>query len=748
MRPEGLEPPAYWFEASRSIQLSYGRESVHHIIWPVAFFPAKENSMRSRAFLAVLALACTTRAFAQATSQPPQQKPPDEDQPIKIEEQVIVTASRTEEALINAPAAVSVISTATIEASPATNVGELLRAVPGINITQVSARDVNITTRGATSTLATSQLALVDGRSVYLDFFGMVMWDLVPSNPHEIKQIEVVRGPASAVWGANAMTGVVNVITKTPRELAADGGNAVTIGVGAFGRSVTGRDEDAGSLFYVNGSRAMAVNDRWSYKFSAGYFTQDALPRPAGTINNAFNTPYPTFTNTGTSQPKFDTRVDYDLSDGARLTFSGGVNWTEGLIYTGIGPFDVDSSSRLGYASARYIKGGRHIGFFTNLLNGDAANLLTVGINRQPIGLTFDTKTFDVEAGDIRAIGTRHALSFGGNYRHNAFAITLAPLAEDRNEGGAFIQDEIFLSNRFRWVVGGRIDKFSSIDNAVFSPRTTFMYKPATNQTVRVSFNRAFRAPSLINNHLDVTILTPVTLPTGALFAFPTRAVGNPGLEEETLTAFELGYTGVVGRRTTVTASVYWNSTDGSIGFTPVTFYGPTAPPPGWPLPAAFVPLNTFPSSYTYLNLGTVKDKGVELGADTAVNRFLNVFANYSYQWKPEIEDFPAGVTINDVNWPAKNRFNAGFNVNYQRYLGNFSVNYTDEAYWQDVLDVRFAGTTDAFTLVNGAFGVRWLGERIVTSVKVTNIGDQEVQQHIFGDILRRQVVGEVRLAF
>ena len=149
------------------------------------------------------------------------------------------------------------ITTATIENSPATNIGDLLRAVPGMNVTQVSARDVNITTRGATSTLSTSQLALVDGRSVYLDFFGMVMWDLVPTNPHEIKQIEVVRGPASAVWGANAMTGVVNVITRSPRELARDGGgNAVTIGFGGFNRDVTGRDQNAGTLFYVNGSHA------------------------------------------------------------------------------------------------------------------------------------------------------------------------------------------------------------------------------------------------------------------------------------------------------------------------------------------------------------------------------------------------------------------------------------------------------------------------------------------------------------
>src|SRR5436189_292606 len=90
---------------------------------------------------------------------------------------------------------------------------------------------------GGPSTLSTSQLALVDGRSVYLDFFGMVMWDLVPTNPDEIRQIEVIRGPASAIWGANAMTGVVNVITRTPRELARSGkGTQLTIGGGSFNR--------------------------------------------------------------------------------------------------------------------------------------------------------------------------------------------------------------------------------------------------------------------------------------------------------------------------------------------------------------------------------------------------------------------------------------------------------------------------------------------------------------------------------
>ena len=78
-----------------------------------------------------------------------------------------------------------------------------------------------MTSRQATNTTATSQLVLVDGRSVYLDFFGLVLWDFLPTNLNDISQIEVVRGPASAVWGANALTGVVNVITKSPRETPA-----------------------------------------------------------------------------------------------------------------------------------------------------------------------------------------------------------------------------------------------------------------------------------------------------------------------------------------------------------------------------------------------------------------------------------------------------------------------------------------------------------------------------------------------
>ena len=696
---------------------------------------------------------------AQAQQNPPSQSSQDPDAPISYVEQVVVSASKSEGQLVNAPATVSIITSETIQNSPATNIGDLLRAVPGMNVTQVSARDVNLSSRGATSTLSTSQLALVDGRSVYLDFFGMVMWDLVPTNPDEIRQIEVIRGPASAVWGANAMSGVVNILTKSPRELAARRGNQLTIGVGTFDRNVTGRDMSAGSMFSVNASHAQAVDARWAYKLSAGYVTQDPLPRPTGRIPNAFNTPYPPFANEGTKQPKFDARVDYDIESGGSVSFSGGVAGTQGLIHSGIGPFNIASDSRMTYASTRYQKGGRRIAFFTNLLNGNASNLLAFGANGRPLPLDFNTKTFDVEANDVKAAGTRNIFSYGGNYRHNTFDISLAPNGDDRNEGGGYVQDEIFLSDHFRWVVGGRLDKFSSIDNAVFSPRTTFMVKPDAAQTFRVSFNRAFRSPSFINNNIETTILNEVNLsalsPLLARYVFPIRATGNTDLKPETMKAYEVGYTGVIRKRATVSAAVYWNTTNDGIYFTPVAAYGPASPPPGWPLPpavlgilAALRPPVVLPSRFTYLNLGVIKDKGVELGVDAALNRYVNVFTNYSYAAMPIAEDLPPGTSIDDINWPAKNKFNAGFNFSYRRLLGNLGVSYTDEAYWQDVLDARFAGKTQPFTVVNGGFGVRWLDDRLTTSLKMTNFGNTEVQQHIFGDITKRQVVGEARFRF
>ncbi len=254
------------------------------------------------------------------------------EEPPKYEETVVVSGSRTEEKLINSPVTMTVITADTIENAPTRNFAELLRSVPGLNLTQVSARDINATTRGATGTLSTGQLALLDGRSLYQDFFGFVMWDFLPVNLNEIKQVEVIRGPASAVWGANAFNGVINVLTKSPREMQ---GTSVIVRHGSCStarRTTTTRT--AGMLLYFSGTHAQAINDRWAFKLSGGGYSQDALPRPTGVIPGSPGTIYPAYRNTGTTQPKFDGRIDYDFEDGRKLSFSGGVAGTEGIMHT------------------------------------------------------------------------------------------------------------------------------------------------------------------------------------------------------------------------------------------------------------------------------------------------------------------------------------------------------------------------------------------------------------------------------
>src|SRR5688572_23803027 len=439
---------------------------------------------------------------------PDQEKPKPQEEP-KYEETVVVSGSRTDEKLINTPVTMSVITAETIEHAPTRNFAELLRSVPGLNLTQVSARDMNATTRGATGTLSTGQLALLDGRSLYQDFFGFVMWDFLPVNLNEIKQVEVIRGPASAVWGANAFNGVINVLTKSPREIQ---GTSVTFGMGLFDRSVDNNDADNGSLVYFSGTHAQAINDRWAFKLSGGGYSQDALPRPTGVIPGSPGTSYPAFGNTGTTQPKFDGRLDYDFEDGRRLSFAGGFAGTEGIMHTGIGPFDINSGSTMGYGKVNFSRKGLRANLFTNVLDGNASNLLTRDVNFQPIAFDFETKTYDAELTNVSSVGGRHVLSYGGNFRYNQFDLSLARGASNRTEFGVFGQDEIFLSDHFRWVIGGRVDRFDYLDDFVFSPRTTFMIKPSENQAIRLSYNRAYRSPSVINNFLDVTVVEPVNL--------------------------------------------------------------------------------------------------------------------------------------------------------------------------------------------------------------------------------------------
>ena len=763
-----------------------------------------------------------TVAWAQEPKPSPTPSPQKEqDQTVKREETVVVTASRSETTLINAPATLSVVTQEQIISSPAQNYGDLLRSVPGLNVIQLSARDVQMTSRQSTNTLVNSQLALLDGRSIYLDFFGLVLWDFVPTNSSDIKQIEVVRGPASAVWGANALTGVINIITKSPREAAGPGqGTNVTLGGGIIDRdaSPVGQNLGTGNSYSAGFSTNQAPNETWSYRVAGGFYHSDSFPRPVGSVPPARHPldpsvevgggappatgTFPPFSNSPTNQPKLDVRVDQEVGGGGRMTYNAGVAGTKGIIHTGIGPFDIrfdsDKKSYMGYGKIGYAKGALKITAFTNLVDAEAPNLLSTDLNNVPILLSFRTKTFDLEAGHSTVVAAKHILSYGGNVRRNTFDISIAPNAKDRTELGAYFQDEIFF-NAFRFTLGGRVDKFGNLDKAVFSPRITAMYKPLVSHSIRVSFNRAFRAPSVINNFLDVRIKAPgADFPLGAVCQLaPPLCAANPGLarqtlplgpraigsevarsispsiptlKEESLNAYEAAYTGTFGGRTTVGLAFYINDSNNNINFvtTPSVIasiglpalYTSANPPPGWPFPAFLLDLpalrravfDRVPATYAYLNLGPLRQKGFEGSLDHRFTDEVSGFANYSWQDDPKPLNPDPGqlrYSISELSVPPHHRFNAGLNLSTRRFLGSASVNYVSKAFWNDVLSsLGFDGFTDSFTMVNGSFGVRWANSKVTTMVKATNITNKNIRQHVFGDVIKRTVVGEVRFQF
>jgi outer membrane receptor protein involved in Fe transport len=776
--------------------------------------------------LALAGLGVLTAAPLVAQPPPASPTPDKQEETLRRAEEITVeSASKVESKLVDAPATMSVVTSEALAAQPAQNMADTLRSVPGLNVIQTSARDINLTARQATSTLSTSQLVSVDGRSVYLDFFGLVLWDLVPSpTSGEIKQIEVVRGPASVVWGANAVNGVVHIITKTPRE---NEGFGLVLGAGLFNRDEGSREPD-GSGYQFNGSfsYANAVNDTWSYRLSAGYLNSDPYSRPVGTVpldchplgvvpcrtdsGSAVSGGVPiggaafpadadqpgAFENEGTSQPRVGLRFDQELGNGGRITYEGGYNGTEGIIHTGIGPFRLESGSYLTYGRAGYTKGALRVSAFANILDAEAPNLLvsdpdTLG----PIFLGFKTQTYDLEIGNTTVLAGRHILTYGGNVRRNNFDISLAE-GDDRTELGAYAHWEYFV-DKFRLAAGARVDKFGNISDPVFSPRVSVMFKPTPDHSIRASYNRAFVSPSFINNYLDqniefpqpvdLTALKPLLGPAAALvpppFFLTVNAYGNPEMKEQATDAFEVAYTGTFGGKTTVGLAVYQSDTNENINFTYLypagtpgfpepTYYSVSNPAKGVTVPTATTPkeaitlspvlmgiLATIPPQFggpillpekaaTYLNLGPIRNRGIEASIDHRFNAEWSAFANYSWQGTPRVLDPESGqipYPVQEVGIPSEHRVNAGLGYSGRTLFANANLNYASEALWMDVLNQVYAGYTDSYAMLNATVGVKLAGGKVMLSLKGMNLANQKVQQHIFGDILKRSVVAELR---
>jgi outer membrane receptor protein involved in Fe transport len=286
---------------------------------------------------------------------------------------------------------------------------------------------------------------------------------------------------------------------------------------------------------------------------------------------------------------------------------------------------------------------------------------------------------------------------------------------------------------------------------------------------------------------VNLTPLTPLLPPAlrplvPPPFFLQVKGFGNPHLKEESLNAWELAYTGTIKGRTTVGIALYRNVQDDNINFVNLrdlggqaaidnglSFYSPTNPargvtvnPPAPIVVSPFImgalaqvppqfggPINLPEKVFTYLNLGPIKQEGIELSVEHSFNPRLSAYANWSYQKTPEVQEADADqipYPTSEVGVPAKNRVNLGLTWNSKRWMGSATMNYSDKAFWNDVLDAPYFGYTDSYAMVNATVGMKWADGKVETILKGTNLFNEQIQQHVFGDVLKMSVMAEVRL--
>ena len=628
----------------------------------------------------------------------------------------IVTAARSgEHSLISAPAAVSFVGSEQIEASAAENVPDLLRGVPGLNFTQFNARDLDINARSSTGILSNSMLVMVDGRSFFQPLYGAVYWDLMTVTKDEISQIEVLRTPASAIWGANALNGVVNIRTKSPRQMTGLRGDL------AFGE----RGTKSADMTWAD------AGDTLSYKLSASYFEQDPWERDNRLPNGSPMPAVVLYENRGTRQPKFDARVDWDADRSRVWSLRGGLAGAYGLTQSALGPGEFGSGSYSSYVELGRTSENLEFKMYWNRLESP----FTIVLYDLAEHATNDTYAFDINRG--LKIGNRHNFTVGGSLRLDRFDVTIAPDQRHRLDGAAFLEDQVSVSKTVSVVVGGRLDKFNTTD-IVFAPRLSLMLSPKPAHAFRVAYNRAYRAPSLLENFLNVTL--PAVVPVDPPFDYSQLSLGAPDLKMEKQDAVEIGYTGVFRTHTTVSATVYDQRISNNVWFLPVSFYGPGAPPPGWPGDPGTVPV--LPKVFSFLNLGQVRDRGVELAG-----RFewapVSIQGSYTFQAVPALDsgtDLPL-----QINRPPRHQGGVGLTYRLNQWTAAADVHYTGRAFWADVLTEPFWGYTDAYSGVNARVSYHLPNRSWELWLSATDLLDEKIKSHVFGDTVRRKVSAGVR---
>ncbi|MFC1591849.1 TonB-dependent receptor plug domain-containing protein [Thermodesulfobacteriota bacterium] len=532
----------------------------------------------------------------------------------------VISASRRLQKSSEAPSAIYVITHEEIRRSGATSIPDVLRMAPGIDVANYYGNNYSVSARGLNEPFARRMLVLIDGRSIYSPFYGAVYWENLQVFLEDIKQIEVMRGPGATLWGANAVNGVINIITWKPDEKP---GVMVTARVGTkhFRESVA----------RLSGS----ITKNLHAAFTAGYH-EDQGTRGVHDFRR---------------MPRATARLKYDLSEQSTLHLFAGFNeWTQYAVpATALSP-ETDIRLRANFQMLRW----EHRDSETSSFH---LQLYHSNFEANSTREFFETEcdTIEIELQHSFAAGDRHLIVWGGNYRTAEARSSYLDAYNDHDDLiGFFVQDEVRIIDSLSVVGGAKLEN-NSFTGSDWSPRLSVLYTPVSGHQLRLTWSRAYRTPSFIENGMQLTSWL-----SGPLPQIPLAVVkGNRHLAPEKIAAWELGYRTTLFHKIKLNVELYYNDVENIVGYHITPF--------------------KLPADVQFKNNYDAVSMGAEIDLRVSITPQWTLSANYTYQ---EVENKKAD---RDVEATPRHKLNLESHFVFQNGFSlNIRAHFVDETKWRD----------------------------------------------------------------
>ncbi len=648
---------------------------------------------------------------------------------------VVVTASRREQSPLDAPNAVTIITEEDIRLSGARSIPDLLRRVPGMDVMAMSYADWNVAMRGFNRRIANKLLLLVDGRTAYEDFLGGVLWLGQTYDLMDIARIEVVRGPGSAIYGANAYAGIVNVITKKPEDI---GGSTVFAG---------GGNGAAARVAYQYGARKGPLGVRASVGYEQGNkydFEYDparvdytaAIPRSAELARSV-------------EVLRADAQAELHLPGDAGHLFFGGGLFDGYAEFYGVSALrnqnndGIGTNLRAGYRGELFSV----LAFWNRLRTDTKPQFFRTGLPDLGSTVAADLIVVEPVFRPSFELWGQHELVLGAEYRHKFIDWNYLDDAHEEVFFAIFLQDSWRITEDWTVLVSYRLDRHPLIGfieqpdlSLPGSPRLAVVFKPGEGQAVRASIGTAFRQPTQAETYLDLSASSPVA-------GVAVNLVGSRDLLPEDIVTVDVGYLsqGDFGELELV---AYFNRVNNLITRSPLI---PTAiDRPFDPELGAFVGAQSL-----YLNDPRVfLAFGTELATRLYPVEGLDVGASYALQY---IVDSDSGDRFTDspmhkaTLWTQlRTRFglDVGLTIQYVSSQDWIEPDFDADdpsGFRLDPLRV------DDAVIVFGRLGYRLLDDQLELALSGTNlldIGENRHLEHPFANRVQARVFGSVIARF